>query len=165
MISPLIGIPEEKVISRRRVLGGALFWAAWGVAAALGGLVTAGMVRFLYPRATYEASKVFKAGRPEAYKVGSVNLVPGRGVWIVREQEGFYAVLAKCPHLGCQPIWEEAQEVFKCPCHGSFFHKNGINFAGPAPRPLDRLQITLSSDGRLMVDKGTIVGMDYLLKA
>ena len=165
MLKPLIDIHEETAVPRRRVLGGVLFWAAWGVVAILGGVLGAGMLRFFYPRALYEASKIFKAGRPESYKVGSVNLVTGRGVWIVREQEGFYAILAKCTHLGCQPIWYEDQQVFKCPCHGSRFYKTGINFAGPAPRPLDRLQITLSSDGRLLVDKGKTVGMDYILKA
>ncbi len=163
MLKPLVNVPEA-TMSRRKVLGGTLFWVAWGIVACTMGAVGAGMLRFLYPRALYEAAKVFKAGRPESYKIGSVNLVTGRGVWIVREQDGFYAILAKCTHLGCQPIWYEDQQVFKCPCHGSRFHKDGVNFAGPAPTPLYRLHLGLSSDGRLVVDKGKIVGLDFRLK-
>jgi cytochrome b6-f complex iron-sulfur subunit len=159
----MIDTPEVTV-SRRKVLGSVLFWTAWGVVVGILGVIGGTVVRFLYPRSLYEASKVFKVGRPEAYKVGSVNLIPGRSVWIVREQEGFYALLAKCTHLGCQPIWYEDQQVFKCACHGSRFYKNGVNFAGPAPRPLDRLQLSLSNDGTLVVDKGKIVGSDFILK-
>lgn len=151
-------------VPRRRVLGGALFWVAWGVVAGIMGALGVGTLWFLYPRSLYEALKIFKADTPESYKLGSVNLVPGRGVWIVREKDGVYALLAKCTHLGCQPIWYEDQQVFKCPCHGSRFHKNGVNFAGPAPRPLDRLSLSLTADGRLLVDKGKIAGPDFVLK-
>ncbi|HHT9117424.1 MAG TPA: ubiquinol-cytochrome c reductase iron-sulfur subunit [Candidatus Hypogeohydataceae bacterium YC38] len=164
MLKPTTNDIPETMVSRRRVLGGALFWASCGIVVVILGVIGGGVLRFLYPRALYEASKIFKVGRPESYKVGSVNLVTGRGVWIVREQEGFYAILAKCTHLGCQPIWYEDQQVFKCPCHGSRFHKDGVNFAGPAPRPLDRLYLSLASDGHLEVDKGKDVGLDYKLK-
>ncbi|HET9136703.1 MAG TPA: Rieske (2Fe-2S) protein, partial [Candidatus Kapabacteria bacterium] len=41
------------------------------------------------------------------------------------------------------------------PCHGSGFHMDGINFEGPAPRPLERAKITLTEAGELLVDKGT----------
>ena len=74
-------------------------------------------------------------------------------VWIVREEVGFYAVFAKCTHLGCTPRWLAAESKFKCPCHGSGFFKSGQNFEGPAPRPLDRFEIALAEDGQLIVDK------------
>jgi cytochrome b6-f complex iron-sulfur subunit len=44
------------------------------------------------------------------------------------------------------------------------FYKNGVNFAGPPPRPLDRAHISMSDDGRLIVDKGNIVGIDFTLQ-
>ena len=31
--------------------------------------------------------------------------------------------------------------------------QNGINFEGPAPRPLERLKIALAPDGQIIVDK------------
>jgi cytochrome b6-f complex iron-sulfur subunit len=74
-------------------------------------------------------------------------------VWIVREEEGFYALLAICTHLGCTPNWLPSEDKLKCPCHGSGFYRSGINFEGPAPRPLERLKITLAEDGQLWIDK------------
>lgn len=47
----------------------------------------------------------------------------------------------------------EDEQKFKCPCHGSGFYKNGINFEGPAPRPLERCGIRVAEDGQLEVDK------------
>jgi cytochrome b6-f complex iron-sulfur subunit len=57
----------------------------------------------------------------------------------------------------------EDEQIFKCPCHGGQFYKNGVNFAGPPPKPLARAYVTLSDDGRLIVDKEKIVGLDYIL--
>ncbi len=151
--------------ARRQAMWTALWWSGWGVLLVMLSVAGATLVRFLYPRATYEPSKIFKAKRPEQYAKGSVNLVTGRKVWIIRGEKGFYALLAICTHLGCQPVWYEGQQVFKCPCHGSRFHKNGVNFAGPAPKPLEHLEITMASDGRLMVDEGKKVNIDYFLRA
>ncbi|SVA74020.1 uncharacterized protein METZ01_LOCUS126874, partial [marine metagenome] len=44
-------------------------------------------------------------------------------------------------------------QKYKCPCHGSGFRKSGINFEGPAPRPLERFAISLAPDGKILVDK------------
>ena len=74
-------------------------------------------------------------------------------VWIVREEEGFYALFAKCTHLGCTPRWLQVEDKFKRPCHRSDFYKSGMNFEGPAPRPLDRFEISIGEDGQLLVDK------------
>ena len=66
---------------------------------------------------------------------------------------GFYALLVTCTHLGCTPNYLAAEAKFKCPCHGSGFRTTGINFEGPAPRPLERARIVLAEDGQLLVDK------------
>ena len=63
------------------------------------------------------------------------------------------ALRTVCTHLGCTPNWLEGEQKFKCPCHGSGFYKDGINFEGPAPRPLERYAIRLADDGQLEVDK------------
>ena len=52
------------------------------------------------------------------------------------------------------PNWLANDEKFKCPCHGSGFYKSGINFEGPAPRPLERARIALADDGQVLIDKG-----------
>lgn len=123
----------------------------------VGFLVTAtvGAIRLMVPRVLYEAPSAFKAGFPEDYIIGEVNETykDEFRVWIVREVDGFYALLAICTHLGCTPRWAASESKFKCPCHGSGYHKDGVNFEGPTPRPLERLKITLADDGQILVDR------------
>ena len=68
-------------------------------------------------------------------------------------QDIIYALQSVCTHLGCPPNWLAAEQKFKCPCHGSGFYISGINFEGPAPRPLERFKVALADDGQIMVDK------------
>ena len=58
-----------------------------------------------------------------------------------------------CTHLGCIPTWLPAESKFKCPCHGSGYYPSGINFEGPAPRPLERFKIIKNPEGKIIVDK------------
>ena len=83
-------------------------------------------------------------------------------VWIIRNQEGFYAIFAKCTHLGCTPRWLAAENKFKCPCHGSGYYKDGVNFEGPAPRPMDRVRITRAEDGQILVDVSVQVSVRHV---
>ena len=118
--------------------------------------MTVCVARFFFPRVLFEPSPIFKAGYPDQYPVGMVNAKykAKYGVWIVRESErAFYALLAVCTHLGCTPVWFEQDNRFKCPCHGTTFTREGINYEGPAPRPLERVKIALAEDGQILVDK------------
>jgi cytochrome b6-f complex iron-sulfur subunit len=81
-------------------------------------------------------------------------------VWIVRREDAsFFAISAICTHLGCTPNWFATDNKFKCPCHGSGFYRDGTNYEGPAPRPLDRFKISLDTEGRLLVDKSVAYRM------
>lgn len=121
-----------------------------------------GVARFMFPNVVIEPPTKFKAGRPEDYAAGQVEtrFANRFGVWIVRhEYEGqpqIYALRTYCTHLGCTPIWLDAEQKFKCPCHGSGFYKDGVNFEGPAPRPLERYAIRVAEDGQLEVDKSRV---------
>jgi cytochrome b6-f complex iron-sulfur subunit len=136
--------------------------AGWAGVVACLGAAGIGFIRYMFPRVLFEPSPRFDAGTPETYAPGVVDerWKQSQRVWIVRESDGsFYALLAICTHLGCTPNWFGAEDKFKCPCHGSGFKPDGTNFEGPAPRPLDRVKITLSPEGHLLVDKSVIYRM------
>lgn len=153
-------IPESKTLAKtevgnlwtRRKFLGVLSWASFIGAV---NLMLLAFVRFMYPRVLFEPSPLFKAGSPKDYMVGEVSekFKDSHRVWIVRNSEGIYAILAICTHLGCTPRWLKAEDKFKCPCHGSGFYRTGVNFEGPAPRPLERLKISLAEDGQLLIDR------------
>jgi cytochrome b6-f complex iron-sulfur subunit len=128
----------------------------WGMFTAFTGITLLGFMRSAFPRVLFQPPTSFKAGFPKDFTVGEISekFKKDFRVWIIRSEEGFYALFAKCTHLGCTPRWLAAEDKFKCPCHGSGFYKTGINFEGPAPRPLERLRITLAEDGQLVIDKG-----------
>ncbi len=114
-----------------------------------------GIVRFIFPNVLFEPPQVFFAGKPNDYAEGMVSIrwKNEHGVWIVHDGQQLYAIMAYCTHLGCTTTWQENEHKFKCPCHGSGFKISGLNFEGPAPRPLERCAIELNTEGLLIVDK------------
>ena len=134
----------------------AIGFGSMTVAAGLSSLVLA---RFFFPNLLIEPPSQFKVGFPGDFSAGSVatKFKAQFGVWVVNaEYEGqrqIFALKTVCTHLGCTPNWLEAEQKFKCPCHGSGFYIDGINFEGPAPRPLERYAISISDDGQVAIDK------------
>ena len=120
-----------------------------------GGISALGFARFMFPNILTEPPSRFKVGFPDDFAPGrsKQRFLPQFGVWIVNaEYQGeqqIYALKTVCTHLGCTPNWLEAEQKFKCPCHGSGFYKDGINFEGPAPRPLERYAISMADDGQI----------------
>jgi cytochrome b6-f complex iron-sulfur subunit len=136
------------------------FAAAWTMLAATTGIATLATARFMLPNVLTEPPRKFKIGPAADYDLGTVatKLVAQYGVWIVHTDQYkgknmIYALASVCTHLGCTPSWLEGERKFKCPCHGSGFYITGINFEGPAPRPLERVGIRRAEDGMLEVDK------------
>ena len=154
-------IPESEVLAkktdeanlwtRREFFG----FAGWGAFLSAIGLGLLSFLRFLFPRVLFEPSPVFKAGKPSEYVDGEVSerFKEDQRVWIERRDGKVIAIQAICTHLGCTPRWLALENKFKCPCHGSGFTKEGVNFEGPAPRPLERLAIRMDDEGNLVVDK------------
>jgi cytochrome b6-f complex iron-sulfur subunit len=129
---------------------------------------------------------------PSTYAVGSTTVIIDKRVVINRDPDGFYAISLICTHLGCTPRYftdvtsdliaagsqiskdpdtgQQASKAnpilpgFKCPCHGSRYFRDADNFFGPAPRPMDRVHITVAKDGKLFIDRSVIVDHHYRLK-
>ena len=113
-----------------------------------------GITFFLFPNVLSEPPSKFKAGLPDTYEDSKVvDRYKDQNAWIVRYNGLIYALSTTCTHLGCTPNWLERESKFKCPCHGSGFYITGINFEGPAPRPLERWGISVGDDGQVVVDK------------
>jgi cytochrome b6-f complex iron-sulfur subunit len=145
------------LLTRRAWMG-----VAWGAFSAASAAALAATGRFMFPNVLNEPPQQFKAGLPTEYGMGVDERWKEKfGVWIVRtpndvvqRSNGFFALLVTCTHLGCTPNYLSAEGKFKCPCHGSGFRaESGINFEGPAPRPLERARIVLADDGQLLIDK------------
>jgi cytochrome b6-f complex iron-sulfur subunit len=144
------------LLTRRAWIG-----LAWGAFSAASAAALAATGRFMFPNVLNEPPQQFKAGFPNEYGMGVDERWKDKfGVWLVRTPEdvvqgasGFYALISTCTHLGCTPNYLSAESKFKCPCHGSGFRLSGINFEGPAPRPLERARVALADDGQILVDK------------
>ena len=142
---------EEGSVTRRRFLN----FVGWGSFATFWGLSTIATLRFFFPKVLYEPSLRFLAGKPEDYQPGEVStrMQEEQRVWMIRNEQGMYALISICTHLGCTPIWHPSEQRIKCPCHGSNFLIDGLNVAGPAPTPLFRAAISLDLSGNIVVDK------------
>src|SRR5215469_6782122 len=102
------------------------FLAAWFLA----------FFRFFLPRTLFEPNTVFKIGYPSEFALGVDTKFQGKyRIWV-----------------DCTPDWKPSENKFKCPCHGSGYDSEGVNFEGPAPRPMDRAHIELAPDGQVLVD-------------
>ena len=144
--------PEPSTLNRREFLT-----YAWGMAATfLLAEAGADCFSYLYPRFRLgEFGGQFNLGAATTLPTTDAAPLPNLDgkFWLVNTAHGPKALYMVCTHLGCTPNWLEAEQKFKCPCHGSGFYKDGINFEGPAPRPLERYAIRISDDGQIEIDK------------
>jgi cytochrome b6-f complex iron-sulfur subunit len=148
---------SSPLLNRRAWMG-----LAWGAFSAASAAALAATGRVMFPNVLNEPPQQFKAGFPNEYGQGVDERWKEKfGIWIVRIADenvephgsGFYALFTICTHLGCTPNFLSAENKFKCPCHGSGYRTTGVNFEGPAPRPLERAKISLADDGQILVDK------------
>lgn len=138
----------------------------------------AASLRALVPNVSYDAPTTVKIGLPSDYPDGLKFLADQR-LFVFRDGNTFHAISATCTHLGCTvraealPRPETANvggapmkltHQFSCPCHGSKYHGDGTNYAGPAPKPLAWFRLSVSpDDGQLVVDLADPVAHDFRL--
>jgi cytochrome b6-f complex iron-sulfur subunit len=114
-------------------------------------------LRFFFPRTLFEPKTVFRIGYPADFGFGvDTKFQKDYRIWVVRNAEGLFVIYARCTHLGCTPDWKSGENKFKCPCHGSGYDTEGVNFEGPAPRPLDRAKVELDAEGQIVVDTSVL---------
>jgi cytochrome b6-f complex iron-sulfur subunit len=110
-------------------------------------------VRFFLPRSITEPPSTFKIGFPGDYALGvDTKYQQQYRIWVDKTSDRLFVVYARCTHLGCTPDWKPSENKFKCPCHGSGYDSEAINFEGPAPRPMDRAHVELDAEGQIVVN-------------
>jgi len=155
---PLFQEDSPEVKARKEMNRREFLTYAWGGAL---GLLTlqagVGMFFFMMPRfKAGEFGGVFFIGPESALPPTSAPpdpFVAGK-FWLVNTEDvGPKALYMVCTHLGCLYKWEQANNRFECPCHGSKFTREGFYIEGPAPRSLDTFVISIEG-GEVAVDTG-----------
>lgn len=137
--------PEEGDMARRTFI--------WYSFAGFLTVMFVAFCRFFFPRVLFEPKTKFSIGYPDEYGFGvDTKWQQKYRIWVVRNAEGLFVIYARCTHLGCTPDWKPSENKFKCPCHGSGFDSEGINYEGPAPKPMLRCHLTLNPQGEIVVD-------------
>ncbi len=102
---------------------------------------------------------------PNSVLAGTVNdLKPNSGkiikfgrkpVILIRLEDGEYrAFSAICTHLDCIVQYRSDFKHIWCACHNGHYNLNGINIAGPPPRPLTPFKVNITED-KVFVSKKT----------
>ena len=139
-----------KINKSRRHIVWACIWGYLGVNFLM-------FLRFFFPRALYEPNTIFTIGFPSDFSLGiDQRFLMTNRVWVVKEPDRLFVIFARCTHLGCTPEWKPSENKFKCPCHGSGYDSEGVNFEGPAPRPMDRAFVQLDPTGKVVVDSSRL---------
>jgi Rieske Fe-S protein len=133
----------------------------WLLGTSVGGL----LVAVLYPVAQYlvpprstesAASSVTLPFVPDELAPNSAKIFKfgNRPGIIVRTASGeLRAFSAVCTHLGCIVQHRADLGHLWCACHNGHFDLNGINIAGPPPRPLETFVVNVRGD-QIVVSKG-----------
>lgn len=149
---------SDPSMSRRSFASGGALVVGWASVGFATGTSTLAFARFMAPNVLEEPDPRVRVGKLAKY----VEMAPGdvnedykpQGIWMVRLETRVVALNIICTHLGCIPNWLPNDRKFKCPCHGSGYKYDGINFEGPTPRPLERFKLFVE-DGIVVVDKST----------
>lgn len=145
------GGPEEGM-DRRRFLN--TTWKALGVVLIAEGVWTS--YDLLNPKAASGGGVIDAGPVSDFVEEGSVRYFLNGRFYVTNHEGGLRALYQKCPHLGCRVPFCSTSQEFECPCHGSVYNVIGEYVAGPAPRGMDRFEISIHG-GRVLVDTGTLV--------
>lgn len=130
------------------------------VKAGIGGLVVVGSaglygsLRSLTPVVSYEPTRILEIGSPQdLVNISMADFqVADRKVTVIKGENGLYALIRNCTHMGCIPNYSATDNQYLCPCHGSVFTLAGDVVRGPAPEPLFRASLTVNSRGAVEIN-------------
>lgn len=91
----------------------------------------------------FDGKKADEANNAEDLKngQGAVMKIDGDDVGAYRDAQGKLHLLdITCTHMGCGCTWNDGDETWDCPCHGSRFNATGGVIEGPALEPLGKAE-------------------------
>ncbi len=143
-IAALLGRLHEGVGSRRVTRRSFLRNTVLGSVGIVVLELVGGFVYFFWPNKTGAFGKPINVPISAVPAVGAAPYVNRDGkFYIINNEDGVLALYWKCPHLGCTVPWNESEDEWHCPCHGSVYDRHGNRIAGPAPRAMDLMPITI----------------------
>jgi cytochrome b6-f complex iron-sulfur subunit len=154
-------------MGRREFVRLATLGAAGAAAVATGGGV---LLRFLRPEGAHKPVTLRVDARdvPQRYDEPTQVIVGSYKAWLVWIAANdtlppqLAAFLGKCPREGCTLPWIPLRNnpasdglrsnVFRCPCCGSSFTREGRHIFGPAPRDMEHLPLTEYPSGDILIE-------------
>jgi Rieske Fe-S protein len=139
-------------VSRRAFLDRAL----WVGGAALVAAVVYPITRYLVPPDEAEPDPAtVNIGKADDFQpnTGTIFKMGRKPGILIRTKEGeFHAFIALCTHLECTVQYRPDMGLIWCACHNGRYDLNGINVAGPPPRPLTPLKVNVA-EGSVFVSR------------
>ncbi len=147
-------MPKDGQPSRRRFLD-----------ILLGGGILGALGAVFYPIVAFLRPPVDRSSTVDSVMAGAVDTFPpdsgtifkfgSRPGLLIRKPDGtFKAFSGVCTHLNCTVQYRQDLGLIWCACHNGRYNLNGINIAGPPPRPLEEYRVDLK-DNQVYVSKMT----------
>jgi Rieske Fe-S protein len=79
------------------------------------------------------------------------------GLYLKKADGRIMAFRGVCTHMECNVDYRPAEKRFYCACHQGWFDDNGVNVAGPPPKPLEVFEIHDAGEKLIIARKGVKV--------
>jgi Rieske Fe-S protein len=121
-----------------------------GSGVALAGAVLFPVIKYLIPpKEAEESVSNIAVGKVSELPVNQGKIFKfGRkpGILVHTPEGEIKAFIAICTHLECTVQYRADMKLIWCACHNGKYDTNGVNIAGPPPKPLTALKVNIKGD-------------------
>lgn len=144
---------KYSLFTRRQFLNGLL----GGWLGAFFGSILYPVLKFVYPPYREPEKVVLPFADYSGMGLNSVQIFSWGskpGILKKNQDESYTAFVGVCTHLDCNITYISEQRKFFCACHEGWYNENGVNIAGPPPRPLRRLIVEITGEDLIIKKEG-----------